>query len=153
MRRWIKRLAISLVVILVSAVVLVPWYAYAIGLSKVDGRPSHASFTKVTHDDMLMLRYQRLISSTTPTHDVLSPHRYILMILWGNRNSTPDTAHLALHIAIAYNQKHLEDRHLWHLSCAALTIWLARNWTKDDLIAKAVELQKDWAALKNSINR
>jgi len=30
---------------------------------------------------------------------------------------------------------------MWHLSGAALTIWLTRNWTLDELIAKAVELE------------
>jgi hypothetical protein len=30
---------------------------------------------------------------------------------------------------------------MWHLSGAALTIWLTRNWTLTELIAKAAELE------------
>jgi hypothetical protein len=34
----------------------------------------------------------------------------------------------------------------WHLSGMALTIWLARNWTPTELIAKAIELDAPRAA-------
>ena len=36
---------------------------------------------------------------------------------------------------------HLDDRRYWHLSGAALTIWLTRNWTPTELISKAIEVE------------
>jgi hypothetical protein len=43
-------------------------------------------------------------------------------------------------VARSYNTKHLEDRRWWYPSGAALAIWLTRNWTADELIAKGIEL-------------
>jgi hypothetical protein len=45
---------------------------------------------------------------------------------------------VALHGLI---MEHLGDRRYWHLSSAALMIWLTRNWTPTELIARAVELE------------
>jgi len=44
-------------------------------------------------------------------------------------------------IARSHNAEHLGNHQYWHLSGAALTIWLTRNWTPTELIAKAVELE------------
>jgi hypothetical protein len=37
--------------------------------------------------------------------------------------------------------EHLADRRYWHLSGAALIIWLTRNWTPTEMVAKAIELE------------
>jgi hypothetical protein len=68
----------------------------------------------------------------------ISPYGYFLQ---GARPSP--SARLAWIIARTFNATHLEDHRMfiWHLSGAALTIWLTRNWTPTELIAKAVELE------------
>ncbi|MEJ1966761.1 MAG: hypothetical protein WDO56_36540 [Gammaproteobacteria bacterium] len=44
-------------------------------------------------------------------------------------------------IARDYNMSHLRRRETlwWHLSGAALTIWLTRNWTSDEILRVASE--------------
>jgi hypothetical protein len=74
--------------------------------------------------------------------DDLSPHSYIWALLSGDSQQLGPGACVAWRIAAPYNVDHLADRRAWHLSGAALTIWLTRNWTMDELIAKAVELEK-----------
>jgi hypothetical protein len=43
------------------------------------------------------------------------------------------------------NAEHLSDHRYWHLSGAALTIWLTRNWAPTELIARAIELESPTA--------
>jgi hypothetical protein len=45
-------------------------------------------------------------------------------------------------VALHYNARHLKNRRStwWHLSGAALTIWIARHWTSDQVLSAAAVL-------------
>jgi hypothetical protein len=47
-------------------------------------------------------------------------------------------------VARSYNYSHLQHNQAlwWHLSGAALTIWITRNWTSDQILSRAAELVK-----------
>jgi hypothetical protein len=137
MLRWSLRLLTGIVTIALIAVITGPWLLYAIGLAKIDGRPNHASHATVAPEDVEALARTLRISQPT-TIDRLSPYSYV----WtGGRGQG---VRVAWPIARSHNADHLADRFSvwWHLSGAALTIWLTRNWTTNELIAKAIELEK-----------
>lgn len=58
----------------------------------------------------------------------------------------PDPAglRLAWYVARNYNYDHLQDRRMvnWHISGEALTVWLTRHWSSDELLAKALEIRQ-----------
>lgn len=72
--------------------------------------------------------------------DPISPYSYFLQGVHPGASTR-----IASVIARSHNAKHLSDRRYWHLSGAALTIWLTRNWTSAELIARAVELESPMA--------
>ncbi len=74
--------------------------------------------------------------SATP----LSPYSYALALATSDR--LPPGARIAWFIARNHNAENLKNRHMiwWHTSGMALTIWLTRNWSTDQLIAKAYEI-------------
>ena len=130
-RLWI---AIALAVaIMLSAVAAAPWALYWKGLNEIEGRPTPATQAATAEQIDGLLQKLRL------THPVrvrpMSPYSYLL------QGGTSDpSARIAWVVARSYNVKHLSDRRYWHLSGAALTVWLTRNWTLTELIATAAEL-------------
>jgi|SRR5450755_2606826 len=136
-RRYLT--ALVLVVTTLSAAAAVPWLMYWIGLSEIDGRP-----TPITHAvtaEQIDGLFKRLRISQPAKLDPISPYSYFLQ---GPRPGA--SSRIAWVIASSHNVRHLSDRRYWHLSGAALTIWLTRNWTPTELIASAIELEKPRAA-------
>ena len=119
-----------------SGAATAPWLIYWYGLRQIEGRPTAATHTATAEQlDGLLKR----VKITQPVQiDPISPYTYFL------HGAHPDpSTRLAWIIARSYNAEHLGDRRMliWHLSGAALTIWLTRNWTPTELIANAVELE------------
>jgi hypothetical protein len=118
-----------------------PWLLYEIGLAKIDGRPPHASQTVVTPEAQEALR--RGLKITEPVRlGPGSPYSYAQALVLGNKKILGPSVRVAWIIARSYNTEHLTDHRAWHLAGAALTIWLTRNWTSDELVARAVELEQ-----------
>jgi hypothetical protein len=55
-------------------------------------------------------------------------------------------SHAVWLIARDYNSKHLKNRKMsfLHLSGAALTIWVSRNWTTDQIVTAAAAIARSW---------
>jgi hypothetical protein len=134
------RSLIGLVGIALIAVATRPWLLYEIGLAKIDGRPYHASQATAASEDVEAL--SRTLQMSQVTIERLSPCSYIWAIVAGDGRAFGQGVRVAWLIARSYNVDHLVDHSAWRLSGAALTIWLTRNWTRDELVAKAVELEK-----------
>jgi hypothetical protein len=66
----------------------------------------------------------------------LSPHGYILALV--SNNSLPSGAKVAWFVARNYNTNNLKNKRMlwWHISGAALTIWLTRHWSQEQLFAE-----------------
>ena len=127
-------IALALIATTLTIAAVLPWLLYRIGLGQIDGRPSRATQTVVTTHDLQALRTRLRISQPIRS-DPISPYSYLFQ---GSDMSA--STRMAWIIARAHNARHLTDHRYWHLSGAALTIWLTRNWTSDELVAKAVEL-------------
>ncbi|MCC8978183.1 hypothetical protein [Bradyrhizobium acaciae] len=119
-----------------------PWVIYWYGLRQIEGRPTPAVHNATAEQ---LDRLFKKLKITQPVQiDPLSPYTPFLQGAHPNSSTR-----LAWIIARSHNVSHLGDHHgmlVWHLSGMALTIWLTRNWTQTELIAKAVELEEPIAA-------
>jgi hypothetical protein len=118
---------------LLCAVAAAPWVLYWKGLSEIEGRPTPATHAATTEQIDGMLKKLRLTQSVQIRPS--SPYSYLLQ---GGANDP--SARVAWVVARAYNVQHLSNRRFWHLSGAALTVWLTRNWTPSELITAAAQL-------------
>src|SRR3977135_2188839 len=137
MRRRIL-IVVALVVIPLSAATVVSWLIYWFGLTQIQGRPTAATHT-VTAEQVDSL-FKRLRISQPVQIDPISPYSYFLQAVHPSASTR-----IAWVMARSHNAKHLSDRRYWHLSGAALTIWLTRNWTPTELTARAIELENPMA--------
>jgi hypothetical protein len=128
-----RLLVFSLLV--VAIVDLTPWALYGIGLDNTTGRPipqSHSSPTSAgeTHR-----------GADQPSMKVkpISPWGYIITIASTDSGVFDEGTKAAWLVARNYNLSHLKKRQAlwWHLSGAALTIWLTRNWTSEEILYAA----------------
>jgi hypothetical protein len=131
-------IVIVLVVTMLSAATATPWLIYWIGLNKIEGRPTPATHTATAEQVDSLFKKLRL--SQPVQIDPISPYSYFLQGVHPGASTR-----IAWVIARSHNAKNLSDRRYWHLSGAALTIWLTRNWTPTELIAGAIEVENPTA--------
>ena len=150
MLKWVRRIAVATILTGLLAMILGPWGLYWFALTKIVGRPSHALQATFAVEDAEAL-WRQLREPMPIRVEPMSPHSYLWAVLrcaaGGARRcsadgSLPRGSGLAEMIARAHNAKNLQDLGWWHPSGAALTIWLTRNWTTDELIAKGIELNQ-----------
>src|SRR5690242_12748967 len=81
----------------------------------------------------------------------LNPYRYALALLTGD--PLPPGSRLAWLVAGNYNASNLKNKRmwLWHMSGAALTIWLTRHWTTEQRVAKAAQILAPQSAAKRGL--
>jgi hypothetical protein len=127
-------IALTLLVAALSTALAFPWLIYWVGLGKIEGRPSYAA--RAVSSEEIENLYTRLRLSQPVRIIPLSPYSYVLQGAQGSASTR-----IAWLIARSFNGERLSDHRYWHLSGAALTIWLTRNWTPAELIAKATELE------------
>jgi hypothetical protein len=126
---------------MLASVILGPWIMYGLALNQVVGRPSHASEGKPTAEAAEAL-WRKLRNPMPIRVEPLSPYLYLWALTYGGPSALPPGTRLAWMVAESHNANSLQDRRLWHPAGAALTIWLTRNWTTDELVAKGVELDQ-----------
>jgi hypothetical protein len=121
---------------------LAPPGLYALGLSNVNGRPSPPASCHPTPTDRAFL--ERTFRMSQPmTVKPLSPWAYVNFILEDDaRNAATGGVEATWLVAQHYNAQHLKDRRsiAWHLSGAALTIWIRRHWSSDEVLCAAVDV-------------
>jgi hypothetical protein len=139
MLRWRLWTVIGLILTVMIGIGAGPWPFYGIGLAKVDGRPLHTSQTVVTPEDAEAL-WRRLSIPQPVRLDPVSPYPYVQALVFGDQKILGPSSRIAGIIVSSCKIGHLTDHRAWHLSGAALTVWLTRNWTPNELVAKAVEL-------------
>lgn len=134
--------ATSLTALLIVLIALAPLGLYALGLSNVASRPTPPLSTHPTPADHALLA--RTFRTSKPiTVEPLSPWAYVSIILEDpKRVPAEGGVDAAWVVARQYNANHLEHRTStwWHLSGAALTIWITRHWTSDEVLSAAAVL-------------
>jgi hypothetical protein len=130
--------------VLLAIIGLAPLGLYTWGLSNVSGRPSPPAPCHPTLADRALLEHSLRMSQPF-TVKPLSPWAYIHFILEDDaRNPAAGGIEATWLVAQYYNTQHLKDRRgiAWHLSGAALTIWITRHWSADEVLCGAVEVTR-----------
>jgi hypothetical protein len=140
-----RRLILSIVLVCVGLALLLPWGLYEVGLTNINGRPVAQTEPPIsTQDDELLRRELRARHGISVVP--LSPVGYFVGLLMANPKESAEEsgADAAWLVARDYNASHLKSRRSiwWHLSGAALTIWITRNWTSDQVLSRAGEIAK-----------
>jgi hypothetical protein len=137
-------LAILVACVVALLILAGPWGTYELGLSNIDGRPVPLIGNSPTAEDDLLLR-QIFRTSHPVSVQPLSPWSYARNIVTSGPSSSPSAgADAAWLIARHYNAGHLENRSMlwWQVSGAALTIWITRNWSADQVVVTAADLAR-----------
>jgi hypothetical protein len=123
--------------------ILGPWALYWFALTNINGRPTRAWQATFNPEDAEALGQELRVPLPFKV-EPLSPHSYLWAVLTNDSYGKVRDARLAWMVAGSYNVTSLQSRGhgWWHFSGAALTIWLTRNWTTDELVAKGIELRR-----------
>jgi hypothetical protein len=116
---------------------------YALGLYNIEERPTPPVLTSSGAADTTLL--QQAFHSTTSPIDirVLNPWTFVTTLRSKNVMTSDGGSHAIWMIVRDYNSGHLKHRRgmmWWHLSGAALTIWITRTWTTDEVVAAAAAI-------------
>lgn len=130
-----------LAVLLVALVAASPWLAYGAGLANVAGTPDAPQARYLTPAELepLHLRLRKAGALTVPR---LSPLDYAMALVDPERLSSGGVA-VARFVAADYVRAHARWRApaALRLSNGALTVWLTRNWTSDQIVLRATEIE------------
>lgn len=141
---------IGLCVTLALAVLSGPWLVYQGALLLVDGRPLPPPPPYLNHQRAEQV--WRCLRQALPVKVVpASPHAIAYGFMFaGEIVKTPGTF-AVWQIAREHNRKHLWPSKfgIWHTSGAALTVWLTRNWTSDQIVTAAYQIIKEYPDQRN----
>ena len=144
LRRAGAILAFAIGVILILATLL-PGIIYFVGLFNIDGRPAFAQTCQLNSAQKLAL-WKELGESAKHANDIsvraMNPWAFAAKFHFKTMSKRNAGERAAWFVARNHNIKHLGNRRMtwWHISGAALTIWLTRHWTAEELICKANEI-------------
>jgi len=115
--------------------VAVPWSLYWLGLYGAGGTPEPP--VVLAPREQQLAAWQRARGKGPPAVVPLNPYTY-----WGVAflsDPRPASAMVAWQVARKYIVEHQRYPGMlwWHLSGAALTIWLTRNWSIEQLLTQA----------------
>jgi hypothetical protein len=140
-----RRLVLVILSVFAGLGLLLPWGLYGLGLTNIDGRPSAPTGPPISTQDDEFLRHELRAQhgiSVVP----LAPGGYFVGLLMANSKVSAEEsgADAAWLVARNYNASHLKNRQSvwWHLSGAALTIWITRNWAPDQVLSRAAEIAR-----------
>ena len=142
MRRYIFPTLIVIGVV----VWLTPWAFYAVGLANVEGRPVAPHVERLAEEDAALLQ-REFRAGYRASVERMSPWSYVRAFASDDPIQSFDETGVfaASLIAQDYNYTHLRNRRTlwWHLSGAALAIWLTRNWTSDEVLTAAARYVRE----------
>jgi hypothetical protein len=151
-RTALLRLTSCVLVAVAGLAWLAPWALYGLALSHIEGRPSAPELRQISPENEVFLR-DHLKAQQGFCIVPLSPVSYLstLATTGSGRSAEENGAYATWIVARDYNSSHLDTKKSlwWHLSGAALTIWLTRNWTPDQILSKAAEVTRQRAERAN----
>ena len=116
---------------------------YVVGISNIRGRPEAPRNTDhlVADTDLLHKEFR---SSAPFVLRTLNPWAFTATVLARSPQDTrPGNSDRAVWLIVrSYNSEHLKSRKMaaWHLSGAALTIWVSRNWSAEQVVTAAAAI-------------
>lgn len=132
-----RRLLRYLVLLVAALLLAMPLVLYQLGLSGVQGVPGKPRV--LASHERQMLVWTRAQGKDMPRMDSLNPYSFAFGLLSGK----PNDPGLVVASWVARDYLLENGRYggmsWWHLSGAALTIWLSRNWSAEELLTKVLE--------------
>lgn len=118
-----------------------PLALYFLGLSGIEGRPPRPLHLASAEEKLAV--WNRAGGSGVPNIEADNPHTYLFSVFFVQGHRPPPGKLLSLWVARDYlaRCKRYEGMGWWHLSGAALAVWLSRNWTSDEIISAAAQLR------------
>ncbi|WP_148714078.1 hypothetical protein [Chitinolyticbacter meiyuanensis] len=116
---------------------ITPWGLYAVGLHVANGRPELSQRQAVAL--AWQVAWESIGGVGQPVIRPLNPYTYWRL----DGAAAPECASAKLAWLVARRQVSEHRRYdgagWWHFSGIALTIWLTRHWTEEQLLSKAIE--------------
>jgi hypothetical protein len=136
MQSW-HRAFLSVLVILAVALSL-PGAAYVVGLATVHGRPVPADPANYS-SELIAASWSRCREKTPIAVQAMSPWSYANKFMFADTHEETPGERAAWRIASTHNSKHRRSGMLWwHTSGAALSIWVTRHWSAEQIGATLV---------------
>ncbi len=137
--RRVRRL-IALTLCFVAALLMaLPLGLYWLGLSFVDGFPQKP--LQLASREQQALVWNEARGDGLPRIQAMSPYSVAFTLLGRDYTSASPDQRIAWRVASSYLITHQRNKGMswWHLSGAALTIWLTRNWTSEEILSAAAQ--------------
>lgn len=131
MRFW-QRSAISILALL-ALLIAAPGLVYVIGLSKLHGRPTPADPALFSRNE-IAAAWAQCHESPPGAAVATNPWSVAGNLLFGSPRHVKSGEHAAWRIASAHNAgSPLQSSTAWHISGSALTIWITRHWSAEQI--------------------
>ncbi|QKE63324.1 hypothetical protein HNE05_08090 [Aquipseudomonas campi] len=134
----LRRVILSILLVSFLLAAAFPGIVYIIGMYRVDGRPVPANpenYSQESMDKAWSQCREKLPIEVQPTN----PWGVTSRLLFGNPLRTTPGELAAWRIASTYNAAHrMGNNTWWHTSGAALTIWVTRHWSAQQIAATMV---------------
>ena len=135
------RKTLAALLVLSGAALSIPPIAYGVGLLKTEGRPLPADPKNYAPAE-LSAAWKRCHDRLPLVVVPLNPWGVTAGVLSGDGQFHGTGQYAAMQVARAHNYKHVSGgMGWWHLSGAALTIWVTRSWTGEQIAATLVRDQ------------
>ncbi len=137
----IKRTIWVALVLILALIAAGPWLLYFAGLWNISGRPALPAQLLPVEEAALIWDELREIGPVQVKR--IGPWDYALEFAAAVPMKGIPGARAAWLVAQGWNTDHLASRRMshWHLSGAAMTIWVSRNWTTEQILAKVKEIR------------
>ena len=137
MPRWVLGL-----VALAALVVASPWIAFQIGLANVEGKPLHSAIRTLSPAQLEFLHVATRKAGVFKVPE-LTPLGYVMDSVQDPDKLASGGVKTAWIVARHHAANHLKrtDEVSRRLSETALMIWLTQNWSSDQIIARAYEIE------------
>lgn len=141
MRRALQSVAITAVIVL-SLLLLSPWLIYEATLMNIDGRPAKPTRMASTDEQARVWRLARGRGELKV--EPMNPYGFVWRFFSGDSSvSRGETLAYWMSCEHIWKQPR-RSMAWWHLSNAALTIWLTRHWTAEELATAMVPVTNRW---------
>jgi len=133
----VKRIVAALIITIALIGAGGPWACYWLGLQVVTGKPAHPQ--TIASQEKQAEVWLHAYGKGTPQVLAVTPYNYVQLSL------EPGSYRPSLLVAWWVATEHYDaNRHykgnLWRqLSCGALSVWLTRSWSTEQLLSKVAE--------------
>lgn len=149
--RRIRRFIAILVCATAALLLVFPLALYKLGLSGIEGLPQKP--LKLASKEQQTLVWKRARGNGAPMIEAMNPYSSAISLLAEIDVRPPPDQLILWWVASDYLMEYCRHKGMgWcHLSGAALTIWLSRNWTSEEVLSAAFSTVRFGSvALKNS---